>query len=127
LEEKRLLYTPKDPVTKAIDYLLNHWEFFIEYTNHGKLGILDNNGAERKVRPIMIFRKNAMFFGSAERSSDSALMLSLVENRKLHDVNLMDYINVVLKRIDTYPKDHVDELRPHKWEAPEENVPNITT
>jgi len=122
LEEKRKLYTPKDAVTEAIDYLLNHWEFFIEYTNHGNLGLLDNNSCERKIRPITINRKNTMFFGSAERSTGAALMLTLVENCRLHSVNFMNYINDVVLRIQTHPKDKLEELLPHKWKPIESST-----
>jgi len=122
LEEKRKLYTPKDAVTEAIDYLLNHWEFFIEFTNHSNLGVLDNNFCERKIRPITINRKNSMFFGSAESSSGAALMFTLVENCKLHNVNFIDYINDVVLRIQTHPQDKLDELLPHKWKPLERPI-----
>jgi len=82
LEEKRRLYTPKEAVAEAIDYLLNHWNFFIEYTKHAK-GVLDSNACERTVKPVTINRKNGLFFGSVKHGEGAALMLSLAQNCKI--------------------------------------------
>lgn len=115
LEEKRRLYTPKEAVAEAIDYLLNHWNFFIEYTKHAK-GVLDNNACERTVKPVTINRKNGLFFGSVKHGEGAALMLSLAQNCKIRDINFMVWAADVLKRIRSHPKDRLDELLPHKWE-----------
>lgn len=114
LDEKVLLYTPKEDVTEAINYLLNHWGHFIEYVNHAA-GSMDNNYVERAVKPLTLNRKNSMFFGSIKQSAGAALMFSLFEVCKNHEVNYLHWLTDVLKRIKTHPKDQLQELLPHKW------------
>ena len=54
---------PKSPIRQAINYCLGNWDALIRYTQDGDLSI-DNNAAERLMRPIAVGRKNWLFFGS---------------------------------------------------------------
>ena len=47
---------PKSPMAEGINYTLNHWEALNTYTCDGNLAI-ENNIAERAVRPFAIGRK----------------------------------------------------------------------
>jgi hypothetical protein len=78
-----------------------------------------DNAAERCIQPITLNRKNALFFGSVNRSAGAALMFSLVENCKLHEVNVLDWLKDVLLRIATQSKDKLIELLPHNWKPPQ--------
>lgn len=115
LDKKVLLYTPKEGVAEAINYLLNHWPYFTEYTNHGKAGCIDNNFTERAVKTLTLDRKNSLFFGSVKQSQGSVLMFSLYEGCKKHNVNYVRWLTDVLQRIKTHPKDKLHELLPHNW------------
>jgi transposase len=53
---------PKSPLRQAIGYALNQWEALTRYCEQGYLAI-DNNAAERAVRPCAIGRKNWLFCG----------------------------------------------------------------
>ena len=114
LEEKRNLYTPKEAIVESMDYILNHWQYFIEYTKHAD-GCLHNNAAEASLRSVVISRKNSLFFGSNHAGQGSALMFALVHNCKLHKIDFLTWVTDVMKRISTHPKDKLDELLPHKW------------
>lgn len=114
LEEKRKLYLPKEAIVESIDYLLNHWQYFIEYTKHVD-GCCHNNAAEQSLRPVVISRKNALFFGSGQAGEGAALMFALAHNCKLHNIDFLTWVTDVLKRIESHPKDRMDELLPHKW------------
>lgn len=57
--EKSLPNTlPKSALGKAIYYSLNQWEKLIRYVEDGHLSI-DNNRAERAIKPFVIGRKNS--------------------------------------------------------------------
>jgi hypothetical protein len=51
---------PKSPIGVAIDYALSNWEALLRYTEDGDLAI-DNNGAERSLRSIVVGRRNWLF------------------------------------------------------------------
>jgi len=57
LEQQRMVALPKSPFGHAVQYALNHWEALTLYTQHGFLAI-DNNAAERALRPIAVGRNN---------------------------------------------------------------------
>ncbi|MGF7230901.1 transposase domain-containing protein [Arachidicoccus sp.] len=46
-------------------------------------------------------------------------MFSLVENCKLREVNVLDWLKDVLSRIATQPKDKLIELLPHNGKPPQ--------
>jgi len=47
----------KSPIGVAIPYALNQWEALIRYADNGCLSI-DNNAAERAMRPFAVGSKN---------------------------------------------------------------------
>jgi transposase IS66 family protein len=63
LEELRLDVLPKSPIGIAARYALANWEALVRYCEDGELAI-DNNAAERAVKPCAIGRKNWLFCGS---------------------------------------------------------------
>jgi len=114
LEAKKKLYTPKESMYDAIDYILKNWPYFIKYTEILG-GRIDNNITELNIRPTTLNRKNSLFFGSVKCAAGSAIMFSLIQSCKLNKVNILDYLTDVLGRIATHPKDRLAELLPHKW------------
>ena len=57
-DEKLRELLPKSPTSGAIRYLLNHWGAFARYLEDGRIAI-DNNAAERALRPIALGRNYA--------------------------------------------------------------------
>jgi hypothetical protein len=107
-------YAPKEAVAQAIQYCLNHWKALSAYPHYPHAPI-DNNEAERVIRPITISRKTSLFLGSVEQARGASLAYSLMECCRLHAVNQFEYMNDVLKIIETYPKEKLTELLPHNW------------
>ena len=75
LEKQRAEVLPKSPMAEAINYTLNQWEALNIYTCDGNLAI-DNNIAERAVKPFAIGRKNWLFFGSDQGGKSLAILSS---------------------------------------------------
>jgi transposase len=60
LEKTQPQVTAKNAVGKAISYLASNWNKLVRYTEAGYL-LIDNNAAERAIRPFVIGRKNCLF------------------------------------------------------------------
>jgi len=113
-------YAPKEAVAQAIQYCLNHWDALSAYTHYG-IAPIDNNQIERIIRPITVNRKNVLFLGSVEHAKGAALMYSLMECCRLQKVDPMIWLLDVMKNIETYPKDQLVNLLPHKWKKKKGN------
>ncbi|MEJ7740330.1 MAG: IS66 family transposase, partial [Chitinophagaceae bacterium] len=114
LEEKIEDYAPKESVRQAIQYCLNIWEGLTQYIKHGHAPI-DNNRLERAIRPIAINRKNVLFLGSLDHAQGAALMYSLMECCRMNQIDPYQWLLDVMKRIEIFPKNRLDELLPNKW------------
>lgn len=86
---------PKTALGKALSYLDNQWPLLIRYTENG-LWPIDNNIAERAIRPFTIGRKNWMFSTSQAGAKASASIYSLLETAKANELNTFDYMLKVL-------------------------------
>lgn len=91
-------HLPKSKLGEAINYALGQWEGFERYLTDGKLEI-DNNLVENAVRPTKLGAKNYMFFGSAKAGEANALLYTLIENCKHHDLDPEDYLAEVIERL----------------------------
>ena len=60
---------------------------------------LDNNVAERAVRPLAIGRKNWLFLGNEERGEAAAVILSLVQTCRALNINPREYLEDVMRRL----------------------------
>ena len=76
---------PKSPTGEAARYTRNPWAALNPYVEDRRLAI-DNNAAERLMKPVAIGRKNWLFFGSVEAGSRAAVLMSLVASCKLNQV-----------------------------------------
>jgi len=85
-----------------------------QYIKHGHPPI-DNNSLERAIRPIAISRKNVLFPGSLDHGEGAALMYSLMECCRINQIDPYEWLLDVMKTIETFPKDRLDELLPNKW------------
>lgn len=114
LNEQKAKVLPKSPIGLAINYSLGQWKELTEYVNDGKLSI-DNNVAERAIRPIAIGRKNYMFCGSHEGAKRAALIYTIVETCKLQGIEPFEYMRDVIDRISGYPMKKIYDLTPMGW------------
>jgi hypothetical protein len=90
--------TPQSALGKAISYLSNNWSRLIRYLEGGHLPI-DNNPAERAIRPFVIGRKNWLFSDTSKGAHASALLYSLIETAKANGQEPYAWLRHVLERL----------------------------
>jgi transposase len=81
---------------KVLTSLQTHWPGLTLFADHPQIP-MDNNGAERAIRPGTIGRKN--YYGSASKWSAQllALMLTLLQTLGLHRINPRGYLRAYLE------------------------------
>jgi transposase len=125
---------PSSKLHEAIGYVLNRWEAMTRFTTDGRYAI-DNNGAERTLRPSVIGRKNYEFFGSDRGGEAGCIWYTLIQSARHNHVCVLPYLNDVLRQVpqivpeylrvgdaetafDALSNDQVDELAellPDRW------------
>jgi hypothetical protein len=104
-------------VGRAHTYTRNQWEALNRYVEDGRLAI-DNNAAERLMKPVAIGRKNWLFVGSVEAGSRAAVLMSLVASCKLNEVEPWAYLRDVLTKIAARTSsESLEDLLPDRWLA----------
>jgi transposase len=101
----------KGDLAGAIRYALSRWDALTLVLRDGRV-CLDNNAAERAMRPIPLGRKNWLFAGSDAGGERAAAVYSLTETAKLNGLDPEDYLRQVLERIADHPVKRVHELLP---------------
>ncbi|PCJ02695.1 MAG: transposase [Alphaproteobacteria bacterium] len=107
----------KTPFASAVRYALRRMEGLQVYLADGRLEI-DNNTAERAMRPIALGRKNYMFVGSDAGGKSAAILYTLIETAKLNGVNPQEWLTNVLNRIPEHKINRVAELAPWNHNPP---------
>jgi len=111
LENPGTVILPKNNLSQAIAYTLNHWEKLNRFLEDGRLPI-DNNLVENTIRPVALGRKNYLFAGSPEGAHRLAIIYSLVATCKLNDINPYEYFYDILPKIPSYPAKNIARLTP---------------
>ncbi len=114
LEQQSAAFPPDMPITKAINYALNHWEMIYIYAEDGKL-LPDTNGVERMIRPVTLFRKNSMFAGNEHGAERAALFFSIIETCKMHGIDPFEYLCDIYDRLHECTAQELPDLVPHRW------------
>lgn len=104
LDKSALQVLPKSAIGKAIQYSLNQWDKLIGYSQSGHTNI-DNNRAERAVKPFVIGRKNWMFCNTASGAQASATLYSLIETAKANGLTPFNYLKFLLEELPKKPDD----------------------
>ena len=105
----------KSGLAAAIRYALSRWDALTLVLRDGR-ACLDNNAAERAMRPMTLGRKNWLFAGSDAGGERAAAIYSLTETAKLNMLDPEDYLRQVLRQIADHPVNRVHELLP--WNLP---------
>jgi transposase len=111
LDHQRLLVVPKTPIADAINYALNQWSALTVYITDGDLAI-DNNAAERAIKPFAIGRKNWLFFGSDHGGQTLATLASFTATCELMKINPWIWLRDTLTRLQFTPTDQLYTLLP---------------
>jgi transposase len=121
--ERQLTQIPgKGDLAKAMRYALNRWAGFALFLDDGRVAI-DNNAAERAIKPIVLGRKNFLFAGSDAGGEVLANAMTVIETAKLSGINPEAYLADVLGRIRTHDPKHLDQMLPWTWKAAREATP----
>lgn len=90
---------------QALKYMLNNWTQLIQYVKVGSVNI-DNNIAERSIRPFTTLRKNFGGFGSDDGAETAATYLTMVETCKLHNISPKEFFNGFFDHVVAGRKDY---------------------
>ncbi|HBU28814.1 MAG TPA: IS66 family transposase [Thiobacillus sp.] len=113
--EKQLTrISTKGDLAKAFRYALGRWHAFSLFIDDGRVAI-DNNAAERAVRPICLGKKNWLFAGSETGAETLARAMTLIESAKMNGLDPQAYITDLLNRIHDHKINRIDELLPWNW------------
>lgn len=74
-------------IGQATAYALSNWEALCRYTERGMLAI-DNNAAERAIRPIALGRTNWLHLGSDQEGHTAAVLFNFTVTCRRHDLSL---------------------------------------
>ena len=105
-------FLPKSLIGKAATYTRNQWDGLNCYLEDGELTI-DNNRAERAMKPVAIGRKNWMFVGSPLAGHRAAVLMSLIASCKENHVEPWAYLRSVLSQLPF--RADLEDLLPDRW------------
>jgi len=115
--KKRLtvgIILPRTKFKEALGYFCSLIPYLKNYTQHAEAR-LDNNPAERAIRPLALGRKNWLFVGSVESGEAAATLLSLVQTCRALNINPRTYLEDVCRRIMGHSAQKLHELLPDEW------------
>ncbi len=98
LDKTQPQVTAQNALGKAVNYLASNWSRLERYVEAGYLPI-DNNAAERAIRPFVIGRKNWLFSDTPKGATASAQLYSLVETAKANGQEPYAWLRHVLERL----------------------------
>jgi transposase len=113
LEVEQRTALPKSPFGLAVSYAWNQWPTLGRYLGDAQFTI-DNNVAERAVRPLAVGRKNWLFIGGDGGLPSAAVLMSLCASAKRHALNPWAYLTDVLMQLAAKSAD-VTNLLPDVW------------
>lgn len=87
------------------------------------LKAIDNNAAERGMRPIGVGRRNWLFAGSDAGGETLARAMTIIETAKLNGLDPQAYLADILNRIHDHMANRLDELLPWNWTPNKEKAP----
>lgn len=112
---------PRSPLGKALDYSKKHLPGLRNVLLDGSLEV-DNNAAERAIKPFVIGRKNFLFANTAKGATSSANIYSIVETAKANKLVIERYLVYLfdnLSKIDISDSEALENLMPWSNKIPE--------
>ena len=103
LDKSALQVPKKTGVGPAIHYALNQWHKVIRYIDKGYLQI-DNNRAERAIRPFTVGRKNWLYSQTARGANASAILYSIVQTAMSNGLDPYLYLEHLFKELPARPQ-----------------------
>lgn len=112
---------PRSPLGKALDYTKKHLPGLKNVLLDGSLEV-DNNAAERAIKPFVIGRKNFLFANTAKGAAASSNIYSIVETAKTNKLVVERYLVFLfynLSKIDISDSEALESLMPWSDKIPE--------
>ena len=120
---KEILFAlPRSPLGKALDYAKKHVPSLKSVLLDGRLEI-DNNAAEREIKPFVLGRKNFLFANTAKGATASSYLYSIVETAKANKLVIEKYLVYLfdnLINIDTTDSESLENLMPWADKIPDD-------
>ena len=107
---------PKSKFREALGYFSGLVPYLKNYIKHA-FARLDNNVAERAIRPLTIGRKNWIFFGREDGGEAGAILLSFVQTCRGLGINPRTYLEDVFRRLMGHNAQKLEDLLPDRWFA----------
>jgi hypothetical protein len=112
LDEQAPQVPPESSLGNAISYTLNQWEYLSRYVADGRAPV-DNNIAERDIRPFATSRKVWLFSDTVAGAKASAVIYSLVLTCRACNVEPYAYLRHVLTQLpQRAPETDISDLLP---------------
>ena len=114
---------PKSSLGAAITYCRKQWPKLIRFLEDGRLE-LDNNRAERSIKPFVMGRKAWLFANTPRGARASAVIYSIVETAKENKLNPYEYLLHLfeqLPNVDVKNSDVLQKLLPWNVVLPEKS------
>lgn len=107
---------PKSKFREALGYFCGLVPYLKNYTKHA-FARMDNNVAERAVRPLAVGRKNWLFVGNEDGGESAAIIFSLIQTCRALGVNPREYLEDVMHRLMSHNSQQLHELLPDQWKT----------
>jgi transposase len=123
LDADILILDPNSKSYQAVQYALNIWVNLCRYLYYPDATI-DNNAAERAVRPSKLGMKNWLFVGHPKAGQRTAIIYTIIENCKTHGVDPQAYLQDVLERLPHMKSNdpEIRNLQPKLWKLNRANL-----
>lgn len=92
--------TPKSPLGKAISYAFGMWPRISRYCKEGYY-LIDNNGVENAIRPLVLGRKNYLFSGNDSGAEDNCIFYTLLGSCLQAGTEPLKWLTSTLEKIPT--------------------------
>lgn len=112
---------PKSLLGRAVTYTRKQWPQLVRYIEHGETAI-DNNTAERAIKPFVIGRKNWLFANTPAGANASARLYGLIETAKANAIEPYGYLAHLFTELpqrNIEAGDPVDNLLPWNVDLPD--------
>lgn len=94
----------KSALGQAPSYCINQEQYLRVFLDHGNVP-MDNNAAERAIRPFTAGRKNWVLIDTIKGTKASAVIYSLAETAKANNLRTYEYLELLLTEI----PNHLDD------------------
>jgi transposase len=114
LDRMTLDTLPKTAIGVAVRYCIRQWSKLTEFLSDGRLEI-DNNRAERSIKPFVTGRKNWLFANTPTGADASATIYSIIETAKENNLDPRTYLQFLFEQLPQKhnERDHqLDKLLP---------------